>query len=173
MCDFQDVYESMIKLYYNNPDDDDNKEWVLNSYKEVYERLLVLEPSKDKKLFTISVTKEPDDEDDDGEVFEGFWDVCGRYENDTTCYSPSLSTWSEWLGFTVIAEEVNDIGIYNYIAHVLWDMTFYGYTEDDLKEVKDSLLDITKDIEESIANNDMSKFVSWDQIQKELDENIN
>ena len=79
---------------------------------------------------------------EDGEEYE---DVYGTVPGESQTYSLTLCPRDEWLGMQVapaVLERYSKAGI---VAHCLWEMTFHGFTDEQVDAFRHSL---EKDIEE-------------------------
>lgn len=59
-----------------------------------------------------------------------------RYEamkNELITYSFCFISWSEWLGMTVLEEDLKKFTEIDFICHCLWEMTFYGFSEREIR----------------------------------------
>ncbi|WP_374705392.1 DUF6557 family protein [Paenibacillus radicis (ex Gao et al. 2016)] len=59
------------------------------------------------------------------------FDVCGK-DDEWTGYSIASSKFTEWLGYYIDGKSLNAITVDSFVAHCLWEMTFY-YGFDDSK----------------------------------------
>ena len=91
------------------------------------------------------------------EDIKGYEHVNGKYSSNSFDIDLSLTPWSEWLGMKFTTHTLNTYTIPEIICHCIWEMTFYGYNEIDIKctrtEFKEALddfksADILNDIEE-------------------------
>ena len=63
-------------------------------------------------------------------------DVTGWKLNNTSdenFYSFTLSLWADWLLCYVLDENINEVGLEKFIAVCLYEMTFWGYTEEQIQ----------------------------------------
>lgn len=99
-----------------------------HTYKSVYEQLLTLTPVYNEIPFFIVF-------DTINEGDHAYVDVSGKEEHEDTSYSLSLTPWDEWLGYQLS----NSLPTSDAIAHILWEMTFYGFTNEAVVKVGEDL----------------------------------
>lgn len=79
----------------------------------------------------------------------------GRYDENNNnvdnllpaSYSYELTEWEEILGYTVYENNVKDVGVAKFLAFVLSEMTFFGFTRDKAEEINAELDKASKEIE--------------------------
>lgn len=80
------------------------------------------------------------------------YDVFGISQGDSNRYSLSLEPWSNWINYNVLDKSIQIYGEATVLAHILYEMTFYGYSSEDVEEkhleVINALNDSYKMIEE-------------------------
>lgn len=121
--DFEDVFEDFIDLF---PDQIDNE----TGYKKAYDELKDLSANAEyiKKDGIMKVTKEKDFED------EEFYDAYIEKDKNDIRYAFEYSTWKENLNYEC---EVGDMAETLFLACVLYELTFIGYTEEEVNtEIK-------------------------------------
>lgn len=59
-------------------------------------------------------------------------------------YSLMLTPWNEWAGMSINAESLSIFSEKDIIVHCLWEMTFCGFDEEDVKKVSDKIDDDKK-----------------------------
>jgi hypothetical protein len=74
-------------------------------------------------------------------IEEAYTECVGVKDDDGTTWSLSLTPWAEWLGMTIQPTTIKEFDAKEIIARALWEMTFYGYTEEKIKDSADSLND--------------------------------
>lgn len=118
-ADWSKVAEELRKHY-----DADDQE-----YKRIFFKLLGYDPIENTDDIVIHVNYVAEGE-------ERYYDVVGVSGN--TRYSLDLTSWEEWLGFGV---QIEKISTNEFVAHCLWEMTFYGDEE--------SIANTSKELEET------------------------
>jgi len=80
------------------------------------------------------------------------YDVFGISQGDANRYSLSLEPWSNWINYNILDKSIQIYGEATVLAHILYEMTFYGYSSEDVEEkhleVINALNDSYKMIEE-------------------------
>lgn len=59
--------------------------------------------------------------------------------SNTKRYAYEYTPWSEILGFRVLCSNARDVGIANLAAAVLYEMTFFGFNEENVKAEREKL----------------------------------
>ena len=98
----------------------------LKGYEKVYKVLQKKRPRRSSTMIDIEWVK--DEDCDDG----GYWDVHGKEPNDDTKWALDFSTFSKWLGFGIKPELPFRKDKISFLCHVLWEMTFHGFREEDI-----------------------------------------
>jgi len=136
-----EIANRMPDLY---PDQEKN----LEGYEVVFNELLSLTPATTE--MRICVEEYIDDYDGhpytsitgfDGTTWgehEPEFDFTEEQANRELPFSLSWTPWEEWLGMDVEAEGYEEVDV---ICHALYDMTFYGYTQSDIQDVANEVLE--------------------------------
>ena len=61
-------------------------------------------------------------------------------------YAMEYSDWGEWLGMNVMAESIAEFGELDVAAHILWEMTYTGFSYADVKQRSDELDELSNRI---------------------------
>ncbi|MBT9133171.1 MAG: hypothetical protein DDT33_01707 [Firmicutes bacterium] len=69
--------------------------------------------------------------------------------NQEVSYGIEFTGWAEWLGMEIDQDSFSKYSESGIIGHCLWEMTFYGFTQDDIKKAIDR---INKSAEEAKTN---------------------
>lgn len=151
------IMDTMLDLY---PDQEHN----IDGYHNVFAQLHLIKPVRNEDNLVINITLAKDDFFDDGEV-EDYYHVGAYVKHDPEqTYAIELTPWAEWLGYEVDEEALQLHGEFGFIAHCLWEMTFCGFTEQEIGLQRQELKQIVEDIDSGKA-----KTISWDELKKELD----
>ncbi len=150
-CPYKRVFNALYRhYYYGNPD-----ETVLEAdtgYLNVYKALEQLPPSRNPE-WEIHVLKKTDEED--GE----YVDTCYHNIKEDKTYAIDLTVWSELIDCEV--KKLTDISDIECVAHMLWEITFYGFLEEKIKAVKEEMSELVKRIdsgEEKLIPFDLSEL---------------
>jgi hypothetical protein len=65
--------------------------------------------------------------------------VCGKIAGDELTCSLSFTPWKEWLGMKLSQSTVDNYSDKEIVSHCLWEMTYYGFTEEKIKELMDKI----------------------------------
>lgn len=137
----------------------------MEGYKIVFEKLTLMDPQETD--MSIVVTNEKDD-------FGGeeYIDVSGLYnnpKNDEEHYSQGIefTPWREWLGMDISQESLNAFSEEEIIVHCLYEMTYVGFSEEEIQKVINRIENSSKEHE---LLPDENRFVSEASIEKLLRE---
>jgi hypothetical protein len=114
---FVPVWKKLVDYY---PDQRDAQA----GYLVVWHKLQELEPKESK--FTIHVETVYAQFEGD----EDYVTVHAKKPGDDSYWAIEFTEWAEWLGMEVVSEFNN----METIAHCLWEMTFAGWTQEEVKE---------------------------------------
>ena len=151
------IFNCLHKEYYHkDPDDEVTKMSI--AYRNVVNTILSYDPSPNTE-YQIYVKR---DEGDVDEETAAFIDVCLYCPEDEETYAMELTPWVE----LVDAEIRNETKIKNdcMAAHILWEITFHGFTEEKVLREHDEL----KKLLERIDSGE-EKLIPWEDIKEELD----
>ena len=156
---YKDVFNIVHQEYYKDHKLDDIYH-ADSSYRKVFKELLTLphHPNEEYKIYI----RESHNDWESGPVGEKFIDVCLYCEEDDETYAMDLTPWGE----LVDAEVKYGIPLSGTkaVAHVLWELTFYGFTEQDTQLEKDKLEKTLDRIEKG-----EEKLIPWGDVMKELE----
>lgn len=102
----------------------------MEGYKSVFKKLAMIDSEEiDMSIVIENVT-------DDNEAYI---DVSGLYnnpKNEEEHYSQGieLTPWRQWLGMDISAESLADFSEEEIIVHCLYEMTFVGFSEEDIEK---------------------------------------
>jgi len=134
---WDDVYSTFMQLY---PDQKKN----IEGYKQVFEELHTLKPVEtEMRIIIEDVFDEYDKEyyahvsgkdgtlnkESDPEHFKD--DEIGNQE---VSYGIEFTDWAEWLGMEIDHESLSRYSELDIIGRCLWEMTFYGFVQEDIKK---------------------------------------
>jgi len=64
-------------------------------------------------------------------------------------YAIEFTDWGEWLAMKIEQESLSEYSELDIIGHYLWEMTFYGFTQEKIKK---QLAHLEKEAEETKKN---------------------
>ena len=148
-----DVTEAIGRLY-----DQAEKEWVGEAITHVLEQLRSLTPAAEGANCELHIefTQPVPDE-------EPAWQVWASQDHDTERYSLSLSPWEEWLAACVSPSLHEAMPAAEIVAHCIWDMTFHGWTQEQIAEFRAELDRRAQEIDEGKA-----ELVPWEEVKARL-----
>jgi len=95
---------------------------------------------------------------------EAGWDVWFRKAGEPNeSYSLSLSPWAEWLAVEVPEPLRAQMAAAEIAAHCIWDMTFHGWTQEQIAETRVELDRRVKEIDEGKA-----EMIPWEEVKARL-----
>jgi hypothetical protein len=165
-ADYDEVFEELKNNYYKDESQEELLE-VHANYNEVFNKLMNLELEFGSDNYTLNITTEKEwDFDENGNSYhtdKTYWHV--NCINDTTKenYGIDFCRWNEVLGYDVVRDQVKEIGKSSYIAHVLYELTYYGFDENSIADVADGLKEMLNDCKEDLNS------VIWNQMTDELE----
>jgi len=134
---WEEIQAALVRLY---PD----HESELEGYQEVFEKLKTLTPvSSDFQLQVELVYSEH----------------AGEYHIETksinlaqgkgkpgSLFVLEFTPWSKWLGMELDIKTLEKFSEFDIIAHCLYEMTFFGFTQEDIKTAEEEIIEsgITK-----------------------------
>jgi hypothetical protein len=112
-------------------------EYSIN-FQKAFEELKNVEPNKKTK--NLVVLNEIKDENED------VIDVCFYDESEDEHYALDFMDWGEIIECEVVApKKFNQTTI---VAHILWEITFWGYSRDKITEQRKTLNKLSEEIED-------------------------
>jgi hypothetical protein len=140
--EWDDVEPVLIKLY---PDQEKNRA----GYRQAFETLRTIQPVETKiRLAIEDVLDEFTGEyhasvsGRDGTLMKDLTPpvpVDEEAGNREVSYGIELTDWAEWLDMEIEPETLSRYAEVDVIAHCLWEMTFFGYSQEDIKKTVEEL----------------------------------
>ena len=154
------IYNEYYDIENRFVNDKHNIEDINHIYSGVVRELLELTPDDSiADKYRVHICKREDDLDPD-EIIE-YVDVClYDIEGDQTC-AIDLTPWSQLVNMFI--EDVVDLKTYEVVAHLLWEITFYGYTSETMDQKRQELHDLSKRIDSG-----EEKLIPWEDITDEI-----
>jgi len=116
-----------------------------NHYRSVFEKLERMHPVLRDDLM-IEITEEKQDcrwWKKEGEPTLAGWDVRGINDEGERC-ALDFVCWNEWLGFGIEEKILNSLKPHEIVAHCLYEMTYYGWDEQQIERVYEELEEISQ-----------------------------
>lgn len=111
-------------------------------YRKALDEIRALEPvASDLTIFAELVNDALED--------EMYVDVSGRKPFDDETYAVEFMPWEEWLGSFVDTGDFSDA---QFLAHCLFEMTFVGYSNDEVHKELENISDMARDATERLEN---------------------
>lgn len=128
--EIEKLKKRMLVLYYSNEDEGHNFENEFSGYLSVLEELSKLTPKDTTMLLVVSEVQD----DFDGKTYT---DVSGNEEEhgELQRFALGFTSWDEWLDMEIDKSSVENYLAADLLAHILWEMTFFGYTNEEVQEV--------------------------------------
>ena len=130
--EWADIYAALVRLY---PD----YESELYGYEEVYKKLKALTPVESDMRLQVDLV---------------YSEHAGEFQFETKSINPKEETtktaplfvleftpWSKWLGMEVDEHTLEKYAETDIIAHCLYEMTFFGFTQEDIKVAEEKITD--------------------------------
>lgn len=116
---------TLLSLY---PDQEDS----IDLYKEVYEKLRLIEPITGDMSIVLTHYDEEEEPDDN------YVQVSGKKYNELEKkiehYAIEFSPWNEWLGMEIEEETLASFNELEIISHCLFEMTFVSFDEEEIQD---------------------------------------
>ncbi|MEA3416713.1 MAG: DUF6557 family protein [Thermodesulfobacteriota bacterium] len=140
--DWGEIRPAILRLY---PNDQKN----ISGFKMVFEQLQTPMPAEtNMRIILKEVFDEFENEryicvsgvdgtlkkEENPEIFKD--DKIGNQE---VSYGIEFTDWEEWLGMDIDPESTSNYHEPDIIAHCLWEMSFYGYTQEAIKKTIDMI----------------------------------
>ena len=156
------VYDIIHQEYYSDKTDSGDYGIICVSYDDVWEELLHKPSKLISEKWKICIQPAVDDLPPDPVTYI---DVCLLDSKAQETYAIDMVPWEDIIDYGVVYKKDIQLDVYTTLAHILWEITFYGYTEDKIMEEK-------KKLEEQIMRIDSGeeKLIPWEEIKKNLDE---
>ena len=134
-CRYKDVFNSIHEKYYQGKKSGETYE-ADTGYRKVFSELLML-PAKKSSEYHIYLTKECP------EINKKGVHVSLYCEEDEQTYAMDFTPWEDLIDAEIRKEiSLDDTTT---VAHILWEITFYGFSAGAVNEAKDELGKIIKE----------------------------
>ena len=136
--EFETVFKTLCHWF---SDQDKSRE----GYEYVYNRIKEMKPYKHKfsDLFIkVEVVKEEDED-----IGIGDWlNVCGKdiISKSIINYGLEFEDWNNWISMFITQDTLDTLSKEDIVAACLYEMTFYGFTEEKIQERHNELMETVK-----------------------------
>ena len=132
---FENVFAALCRWFPNQ-----GQENCTEGYKEVMDNLLSKTPRKhdlDDMFITIDKVLEDDKE---------YLDVLGLDHLRNKKYAIEFVPWIDWISMFITQETLDSLSSEEIVAGCLYEMTFNGFSEEDVSDKKEKLVNTIKEI---------------------------
>lgn len=134
-------------------------EWLPEAIADVLSQLRKLPPDSAASDFELHIDLTSSIEPNE----PSYWDVCCTKQNDPERYGLDLSRWEEWLAVDVTQSLQDAMPAAEIVAHCIWEMTFYGFTQERIAETRAELDRRMREIDEG-----KTEFIPMEQVTDKL-----
>jgi hypothetical protein len=132
------VVEAIARFY-----DQRETQWLPDAVSDVLGQLRRLAPDPAGSRYQLSIELTPPVDRKD----KPFWDVSCIKEDDPNRCGLDLSPWDEWLALRAPQSLLDKMTAAEIVAHCIWEMTFYGFTQEKIAAFRAELECSVKEIE--------------------------
>ena len=164
--EWNEVEKKFAELY---PEQEKN----IEGYELVFEHLKILTPKDSRMTINIKFV-EPDKEDKIFGDDEPWHDIFGTdgsmneyLEGEEQSFAIELTEWEEWLSMKIGEETLKNYSKIDIISHCLWEMTFFGYNQEEIQGQKDELDRRVESIKDGTA-----ELIPWEDVKSHLEEKL-
>ena len=157
-ADFNLAWDIIEKEYYA---EDENKIHLKETYRSFLLLLKKLELKENKQYKILSLIEYFDDLEEDIEM--KIWDISMFSHEDDTIYSLSFIDWDEVMEYDICEKSLNDYGVATITAHLLYELSFWGFDKQSVTVKKEELAKRHEEIE-----NGTDELISIDEFFAEL-----
>lgn len=157
--------KNILKALHKNYDDVSD-----DAYLSALDELRTVKPATKKQNLKIRVEFQKDnflDEDNDKEYLA--CDGIGPNEKgEIIRWGLEFDRWEDWLAKEIDEESFKKLDDLTILAGIMWELTYNGYCQEEVKERADDLNGRITEIKEH-----PERLKNWDEVKKELDEDEN
>ena len=147
---FKDAYEEFLKVLRDKEPVENPDGMIIKVVKYELRPWDDPEDISDNNYEVYGTKKTPSKEDLEDQFFNNRWGL-------------DFSKKAEWLSYFVDDEDLKILTVEDYLSHCLWEMTFCGFSDDDIQAEMDELKRRIDEIESGKA-----KFIPWEEVKKQL-----
>lgn len=126
-----DSVDVMVALSKSYKDQEKN----ITGYKRVLEELKGLEPTSVLEGWYVIIQYIEPTED-----INGYYSVSGVNPDEDMLYAMEYEPWGNWLALKVYDNAFDDMTKAEFMAHVLWEMTWAGFSQERVKARREEIL---------------------------------
>lgn len=112
---------------------------IIEKYITIFESLKNIQPVQTQMQIHLEIVNKTLFKDDDDETYVSVSGLENNEEGILTHYSIILMEWNKWLGCTISESTMHDFEKEEIIAHCLFEMTYYGKSEEEIKQQKEEI----------------------------------
>jgi hypothetical protein len=177
--DFNKVWEEIKSYYYNDLSTDISYLEFKKAYPDKTEEDF-LDKVKDNIAITFDEIKEVEvvntneavlavhkyfEYDEDTDLIDPVWDTCYYIKGEDEAYSLMGLEWEKFLGLPVLDKSIGEYGEDIVAAHIVWELTFMGYTRETASEESKKLFER---LDESLKDIENSNFYTMAEVEEHL-----
>lgn len=139
---FENAFAALCKWFRD-------QEQSVEGYKEVFNKLCTMVPHRHKltdMFIHIDIVREDDPEDQD------WLNVSGMEPNNVTHYGIEFCKWNDWISMYITQDTLNALSPEEIVGACLYEMTFFGFSENTVQYKKEELFESVKKAKEAAKN---------------------
>ena len=162
-CNRNKVYDIIQQEYYSDKKVDDFNV-IHAAYDNVWEELLHKPGKLISETWKVCIREAIDDLPPEPVTYI---DVCLLDSRNDDSYAIDMVPWGDIIDYGVVYRDIptGELDLETTLAHILWEITFYGYTEEEITEAKSDLEELLRRVDSG-----EEKLIPWEEIKKDLDE---
>lgn len=157
-ADDEAVIAAGVRLY-----EQSEVEWLPEAIREVLQELRRLTPDSAGAAYELHIERIVPEAPPE----QPFWEVSFRKEGDFERYGLDMSPWPQWLATRVPSALCQTIPAAEIVAHCVWEMTFYGFTQEAAAENRAELDRRLRDLDEGKVQG-----IPWEEVKERLREEL-
>lgn len=152
------VRDAFVKLYPDEESDTEREKVLTPELEKVFAEVRKKKRAPNKDGMTVHVRFVPA-----SEFSDEYYDVSGKLPCDDTFYGLDFSSFSQWASYLVAEETLESLPPEETAAHILWEMTFYGFSDAEIRKEKRKVEKALQDVKSGKA-----KVIPAEEVFKEL-----
>jgi hypothetical protein len=124
------IESALVRLY---PD----HESELEGYRRVFGKLKALKPTPSEYRLLLQLVYSEHAQEFDVEF--KCLDPSQHEESTVSIFALERTPWASWLGMELDAKTLEDFSEFDILAHCLYQMTFFGFSQEDIKTTSEEL----------------------------------